>query len=84
MEERKIGNISHFFDKISVGVIALDDDLKVGDNIHIKGPITDFDQEITSMQIDRSVVKEAKAGQSVGLKLIEKARSHDVIYKIIT
>ena len=83
MQEKEIGKITHYFGKISVGIIELTDSLKVGDNIHIKGTHTDFTQKVDSMQIEHQNVQEAKAGDFVGIKVIEKVHPKDKVYKII-
>jgi len=81
-EEKEIGKITHFFSNISVSVIKLSGALAVGDNIHIKGATTDFQQKINSMQIEHKKVEKAKKGQSIGLKVKEPTREHDVVYKV--
>lgn len=84
MEEKEIGVISHFYGQINVGVIDLTKgDLKVGDTVHIKGHTTDFTQEVESIQIEHENVEEAKKGQSIGLRVIEHVREHDVVYKVV-
>jgi translation elongation factor EF-1alpha len=77
----QIGHITHFFPKISVAVIELEKTLKVGDTIAVKGPTTDFEQKVDSMQIEHKNVEEAEAGQSIGLKVAERVRETDVVYK---
>jgi len=78
----EIGKITHYFTKIDVGVIEISKgSLKVGDKIKIKGATTDFEQKIDSMQIEHEKVEEAKAGQSIGLKVKEHVREHDTVYK---
>ena len=77
----EIGYISHFFSKIKVAVIELTLPLSAGDHILVKGPSTDFDQKVESMQIDRKEIHRAEGGQSVGLKLAQLAREKDVVYK---
>lgn len=80
-EYLEIGKITHFFSKIGVAVIELKKPLKVGDTIAVKGPTTDFEQKVDSMQIEHENVKEAKAGQSIGLKVTERVRETDAVYK---
>ena len=83
MSEEKIGLISHYFGKISVAGIEIEKKkLEIGDTIHIKGHTTDFTQTINSMQIDLQEVKVAKKGDSVGLKVSERVRKHDVVFKV--
>lgn len=82
-EESKIGQITHYFGKIQVAAIELTDGgLVVGDTIRIKGHTSDFTQEIDTMQIDRVDVREAKKGQSVGIRVSEHARVGDEVFKI--
>ncbi len=77
----EIGKITHFFSKICVAVIELKKPLKVGDTIVVKGPTTDFEQKVDSMQIEHKNVQNAEAGQSIGLKVAERVRETDVVYK---
>ena len=82
-EEKEIGVISHYFGKVSVGIIELTDSLKVGDTIHVNGAHDDFTQTIDSMQIEHENVEEAKAGDAVGIKVPQKVHEHDKVYKVI-
>jgi putative protease len=77
----EIGHVSHFFSKINVAIIELTLPLSEGDHILVKGPSTDFEQKVDSLQIDRKEIDRAEGGQSVGLKLDQIAREKDVIYK---
>lgn len=77
----KVGTITHFFSKISVAVIELTAPLAVGDTILVKGPTTDFEQKVESMQIEHKNVQRAEAGQSIGLKVAQRVREKDVVYK---
>ena len=77
----EIGYISHFFSKINVAIIELTQPLSIGDNILVKGPLTDFNQKVESMQIDRKEIHRAEGGVSVGLKLAQLAKEKDVVYK---
>lgn len=82
-ELEEIGKITHFFPKINVVVVELKASLSMGDRIRIQGPTTDFEQTVESMQIEHKDVKTTKAGQSVGLKVSQRVRENDTIYKII-
>ncbi len=77
----EVGRVTHFFSKISVAVVELKAPLAVGDRITIKGPTTDFEQVVDSMQIEHQNVEKAEAGQSIGLKVIQRVREKDVVYK---
>ena len=77
----EVGRITHFFSKINVAVIELKAVLSVGDTIAIKGPTTDFEQHVDSMQIEHQNVQRAEPGQSIGLKVMQRVRETDVVYK---
>jgi len=84
MEEKEIGTVISFFAKISVAAIKItDEELRTGDTIHLKGHTTDFQQTVGSMQIDNESVSVAKAGDSIGIKVDERVRGNDIVYKVI-
>jgi len=80
MTEKEIGKVSSFFSHVSVAAIKLTGKLKVGDKIHIKGSTTDFEDTVSSVQIERKEVKEAKKGDHVGIKVPEKVRPKDTVF----
>ena len=82
MPENIIGKVSDFFAQPVVAAIELTAALKVGDKIHIKGHTTDLELIVDSMQINNVDVKEAKAGDSIGVKVSERARGGDTVYKV--
>lgn len=83
MEETKVGVIVKFFAKPSVAAIELTDgSIKVGDTIHVHGHSTDFQQQIDSMQIEHASVTVAEKGASIGIKVKERVREHDVVYLV--
>ena len=82
MKEDKVGIVLHYYHKANVAAIKLEDTLKVGDKIHIKGHTTDFDEVINSIQIEHKQVNEAKKGDDIGIKVTDHVREHDVIYKV--
>jgi len=73
-KEKPIAEITHYFDKIGVAVLAIKGKLKVGDKIKIKGGEVEFEQVIDSMQIDKDQVKAVKKGDDVGMKVDQKVR----------
>jgi hypothetical protein len=77
----EVGHITHFFSKINVAVLELTAPLAVGDRILVKGPTTDFEQTVDSMQIEHANIPRAEAGQSIGLKMAEHVKERDVVYK---
>ena len=84
-EERleQIGQIRHYYTKIGVAVIDLTAKVAVGDTIRVKGMTSDFRQKVESMQIEHVNVQNANAGQSIGLKVMDKVREGDLVYKIL-
>lgn len=80
-KEKPIGKITHYYSKIGVGIIELKAALKVGDKIKIKGHSTEFDQSVDSMQINHKEVESAKSGDVIGLKVNDKVREGDEVYK---
>ena len=83
MVEEKIGIVEHFFTNVNVAAIRIiSGELKVGDTIHFVGATTDFKQKIESMQIDRKPVEIVKSGDDVGIKVNDRVREHDVVYKM--
>lgn len=81
-EGKLIGKVTHYFSKIGVAVIELSDALKVGDTIRVVGGETDFQQTVESMEIEHQKINEAKAGDSVGLKIAQKVREGYRVYKL--
>lgn len=81
-EKKLVGKISHFFPKISVAVIEVEAPIKVGDKISIEGPTTKFEQKVESMEVEHKKVKSAKKGDSIGMKVAEKVREKDLVYKV--
>ena len=82
MVEEKIGVVEHFFTHVGVAAIKITNgELKIGDTIHIVGATTDFKQKIESMEIDRTHVESVKPGDDVGIKVKDRVREHDVVYK---
>ena len=84
MEEEKIGFVSNYFSKISVAAVEITDKtVSVGDTLHFLGHTTDFESKVHSIEIEHKSVTEAKKGDSVGVKVSEKVRRGDKVYKII-
>jgi selenocysteine-specific translation elongation factor len=82
MPEKEIGKVSDFFARPVVAGIEMSGSIKLGDKIHIKGHTTDMEFVVDSMQIDNANVTEAKAGDSVGIKVNERVRRGDTVYKV--
>ncbi|PIP11816.1 MAG: hypothetical protein COX49_09055 [bacterium (Candidatus Stahlbacteria) CG23_combo_of_CG06-09_8_20_14_all_40_9] len=81
--EKEIGKVENYFTHIGVVTLRITNGtLKIGDTIHIKGVVTDFTQTVESMEIEHKKVQEAKVGDSVGIKVKERVKRHDRIYKV--
>ena len=82
MKEQEIGYVSKYFGQISVAAIEITaGKISVGDTIHIKGHTTDLNDEIKSMQIEHDNVENAKKGDSIGIKVKDKVRRKDKVFK---
>jgi selenocysteine-specific translation elongation factor len=82
MPEEEVGQVSDFFARPVVAGVELTGTLKVGDKVHIKGHTTDMEFIVDSMQINNVNVQEARAGDSVGIKVSDRVRRGDTIYKV--
>ncbi|MFH2013051.1 MAG: EF-Tu/IF-2/RF-3 family GTPase [Pseudomonadota bacterium] len=84
MAEKKTGEVIKFFAKPSVAAIKITEgSLKVGDTILIRGHTTDFQEEVRSMQIDNVQVEKAEVGQLIGIKVKDRVREGDTVYKVV-
>jgi putative protease len=82
IEGKEIGRVSGWFSHVSVAAIKLTAPLKIGDKIRIKGHTTDFEEKISSMQIENKPVKEAKKGDHIGIKVKDKVRPNDAVFLV--
>lgn len=82
MEEKEIGVVSSYFSNVGVAAIKLSGKLKVGDGIKIRGFTTDLETKIKEIQIERKPVKEAKAGDHIGVKVPDKVRPNDKVFLV--
>jgi translation initiation factor IF-2 len=84
MPEQKVGEVMKFFTKPSVAAIKITEGtIKVGDRIKFKGHTTDFEDVIQSMQIENKTVQEAGAGAMIGIKVKDRVRENDLVYKVV-
>jgi hypothetical protein len=80
-QEEAIGVVTHYYSHLGVAVVQVNKDaLRTGDRIRIKGHTTDLTQTVGSLEYEHQHVDQASAGQSVGLKVIDHAREHDIVY----
>jgi translation elongation factor EF-1alpha len=81
--EVEIGRVTHFYSHICVAVLRLNENLKLGDKIHILGHTTDFTQRVNSIEIEHHPVVWVKPGDDVAIKVTEPVREHDVVYRVV-
>ena len=82
MAEELIGTITHYFAKPEVGVVKLKAAVTIGDVLHFRGHTTDFQQKLTSMQVDHAAVDSAAAGDEVALKVDQRVRQGDEVFRV--
>jgi putative protease len=77
----EIGKVTNYYSKLKVALVELSLPLSVGDRILIKGPSTDFEQNVESIEVDRKSIQRAEGGSSIGLKVMHLARQKDAVFK---
>jgi len=82
MEEKEVGKVTHWYDKIGVAVVKLTNSLKVGDQIKVRRGEEEFDETVASMQIDHKEVKSGKKGDEIAIKLSQKTKEGAAIYLV--
>jgi putative protease len=82
MPDTKVGEITHYYDKIGVAVVKVLAPIKVGDRIKISGHDKEFEQEVASMQIEHQNIEQAKKGDDVGMKVDQPVKDGDEVFKI--
>jgi len=82
MSGTQVGEVTHYYGKIGVAVLALTEVLRVGDAVHLLGHATDFRQRVASLQIEHQPVAEAGPGQEVALKVERRVHPHDKLFII--
>ena len=79
--EKEVGKVAHYYEGIGVAVVKVSAAIKKGDKLHFKGHTTDFTQAADSMQVEHKALAEAKKGQSIGMKVADKVREGDTVFK---
>lgn len=82
-DELEIGQVNGYFPRIGVAGLDLSNPLRVGDLIHIKGHTTDLEQVVESMQIEHELIQEAKAGDNIAIKVADRCRRGDRVFKVV-
>jgi len=81
-DEVEIGRVNDYFAHINVAGIDLSAPLKVGDRIRIKGHTTDMELVVDSLQVEHESVQDAKAGDKIGVKVVDRVRGGDHVYRV--
>lgn len=80
-KEQLVGKVTHFYDRISVGIVKLKAPVKVGEALHFKGKKTDFTQPVVSMQFEHAALEKAPKGKEVGVKVSQKVHEGDQVFR---
>jgi hypothetical protein len=81
----RIGVVTHYYSHLSVAIIRLESGtLRVGDVIHIRGHTTDFTHKVEFLEVNHAPVTEVGPNEEFGLKVVEHAREHDVVFKMLS
>ena len=80
-KEKAVGKVTHYYGNINVAVVQVSSIMRKGDKIKI-GKTDFFEQKVKSMQVNKNPVEAARKGKEIGLKVTERARIGDVVYKI--
>lgn len=78
--EKVIGKVTHYYDKLGVAIVRLEDSLSLGDTIKFVGKDGEFTQTVSSMQIEHKNVETAEKGQEVGIKVDQKVKDNALVY----
>jgi putative protease len=81
-ELRPIGKVIHYWTRLGVAGVELTDSLKMDDWVHFLGATTDFQQRVTSMQLNKRFIHEAHAGQQIGILVADRVRSGDQVFLV--
>ena len=82
MEWKEVGKVTHYFGRISVAAVRLTGRLQLGDHIYVLGSTSDFEQEVTSIQLEHEPIEVAEKGQEIGVHMAKRARRGDTVYRV--
>ena len=83
MGQFKVGEVTHYYDKIGVAVVELSGELAVGEKIKfVRGGEDMFEQPVESIQIEHEQKKSAGKGETVGLKATQEVKEGAEVYKV--
>jgi len=79
---KEVGRVTRYFGRISVAGVRLSDRLQVGEHVYILGATSDFEQDVTSMELNHEAVEIAEKGQEIGLRVVKRARRGDIVFRV--
>mgnify|MGYP001171295801 CR=1 FL=1 len=82
-EYQFIGVVTHYFDRLGVAVVRLEQALYQGDWVAFFGKHTDFEQQVRSMEIDHQAVTEVPGGEEVAIQVDAPVRKGDKVFLIV-
>ena len=82
MAEHPVGTVTHYFGKLQVGIVSLTADITIGDTLQFRGHGADFQQTVSSMQIEHAAVETASAGTDVGIRVDQRIREGTEVYRV--
>ena len=83
MSEKLVGTVTHYFARPQVGIVKLSAAIKLGDTLRFRGHSADFQQDVASMEIEHAQAEAAAPGAEVGIKVAERVREGDQVYRVI-
>jgi hypothetical protein len=83
MEYQYVGVVTHYFDRIGVAVILLDQELYLDDWILLQGPRTSVEQQVYSLQVNHEAIDKGQAGEEIALKVEDVVREGDEVFLIV-
>ena len=84
MAERSVGTVTHYFGKPEVAIVSLTASIAIGDTLECRGHGADFQQVVTSMQVEHAAVETASAGTEVGIRVDQRVREGTEVYRVTT
>ena len=83
MDEQLVGRVTHYFPRVEVAAVEVtDDEIRIGDTIRVLGVTSGFTKQVDSMEIDHVPVEVAGVGETVGIRVLERARVKDLVFRI--
>jgi len=79
---KRLGVVTHYFGKIHVAVLELEEDIRLGNIVSFEGFLTGFEQRIDSIQVDKQPISEGKKGTEIAMKVVERVRPGDEMFEV--